>query len=187
MNKPEHQTVTPVKPVVDISNMSGVTATMRNRLKTLADELGADWEYGSLIRGRNGHPTIPIRYQGQPVANLAFPGAGTLSYMWGACGEQTHLRCKPVWRIANILRETVGVTPPARQRGRQTRRRFTPTENTEIIALYEAGAPIQEIAERFECNQTTIWNKIRFSDRYQTEHELKRENGLVDIQTLGRG
>lgn len=49
------------------------TASMRKRINSLLEELGEGWSEGDPFEGRNGHPTIPMAYQGKLVGNLAFP------------------------------------------------------------------------------------------------------------------
>lgn len=67
------------------------TASMRKRINSLLEELGEGWSEGDPFEGRNGHPTIPMAYQGKLVGNLAFPNYGTLRYIWGPCGRIPHL------------------------------------------------------------------------------------------------
>lgn len=52
------------------------TASMRKRINSLLEELGEGWSEGDPFEGRNGHPTIPMAYQGKLVGNLAFPTTG---------------------------------------------------------------------------------------------------------------
>ena len=63
------------------------TASMRKRINSLLEELGEGWSEGDPFEGRNGHPTIPMAYQGKLVGNLAFPNYGTLRYIWGSMRE----------------------------------------------------------------------------------------------------
>ena len=76
------------------------TASMRKRINSLLEELGEGWSEGDPFEGRNGHPTIPMAYQGKLVGNLAFPNYGTLRYIWGPCG-----------RFPHMLRRAAGITP----------------------------------------------------------------------------
>ena len=76
------------------------TASMRKRINSLLEELGEGWSEGDPFEGRNGHPTIPMAYQGKLVGNLAFPNYGTLRYIWGPCGRIPHLYQKPAKHIA---------------------------------------------------------------------------------------
>lgn len=87
------------------------TASMRKRINSLLEELGEGWSEGDPFEGRNGHPTIPMAYQGKLVGNLAFPNYGTLRYIWGPCGRIPHLYQKPAKHIADMLRRAAGITP----------------------------------------------------------------------------
>lgn len=73
------------------------TASMRKRINSLLEELGEGWSEGDPFEGRNGHPTIPMAYQGKLVGNLAFPNYGTLRYIYGVhAGEsRTSIRNQP--------------------------------------------------------------------------------------------
>lgn len=88
------------------------TASMRKRINSLLEELGEGWSEGDPFEGRNGHPTIPMAYQGKLVGNLAFPNYGTLRYIYGVhAGESRTSIRKPAKHIADMLRRAAGITP----------------------------------------------------------------------------
>lgn len=88
------------------------TASMRKRINSLLEELGEGWSEGNPFEGRNGHPTIPMAYQGKLVGKPRIPQLRDPEiYIWGPCGRIPHLYQKPAKHIADMLRRAAGITP----------------------------------------------------------------------------
>lgn len=49
----------------------------------------------------------------------------------------------------------------ARRRTRQGQRRLTPEQIKQLVARYQAGATVYELADEFKCDRTTVSKKLK--------------------------